>query len=122
MILAIPTNDISGLHAAVFGHFGSAPYFAIYDGQKHTVTFINNANSEPAHGQCQPTDKLTAASVNMVVCKGMGRRAISKLNDLGIKVYYAADALVVDDVIRKLNNNELPELSIENLCVGHGCH
>ena len=43
MRICIPTETKDGKTAKVYGHFGSAPYFTVYDTDKDTVEVIDNA-------------------------------------------------------------------------------
>ena len=107
----------------MFGHFGSAPYFTVYDTEKEQVETIDNTNAQHAHGMCQPIAAIGPASVNVVICQGMGRRAVEKLNESGIKAY-RQDGGTVAEVIKKFKTNELEEMTVENACGHHhgGCH
>ena len=44
--------------AQVYGHFGSAPYFTIYDTDSKALEVVNNANSHHEHGTCNPMAAL----------------------------------------------------------------
>jgi len=120
MKLAIPTQDKNGRQSIVFGHFGNAPYYAIYDDSTDELVFIENDEKKHVHGQCQPTAELTKNSVKAIICKGLGGRAINNLNNLGIKIYFGENATTVDELIKKYRNNALQEFNPENACQGHG--
>ena len=122
MILAIPTENMNGLFSSVYGHFGSAPYYAFYDSSSENLEFSDNGNKEHEHGQCQPVDELKEKRVEAVICSGMGLRAINNLNYLGIKVYFADNALTVDEIVKKHQKGELKELLPANACQHHSCH
>jgi predicted Fe-Mo cluster-binding NifX family protein len=121
MRICIPTEDKEGLNAKVFGHFGSAPYFTIYDTEKETFEIIDNTNAHHAHGMCHPIGVIGTSSINVVVCQGMGMRAVQKLNESNIKAY-RADGETVAEIIKKQKSNELEEITVQNACAQHGCH
>ena len=121
MKICIPTESDQGKEAKVYGHFGSAPYFTIYDTEKGSVEVINNANQHHAHGMCQPMSALEGKAVNAVVTGGAGARAVQKLNEGGIKVFRAVPG-TVNDIAAQLAKGELEEISVENACAQHGCH
>lgn len=121
MRICIPTETNAGLKAKVNAHFGSANYFTIYDTEKESVETLDNTNMHHAHGTCQPMKMLGARSIDVVVCSGMGARAIQGLNAVGIKAL-RAEASTVEEVIKKLNDKKLVEITVENACVQHGCH
>jgi predicted Fe-Mo cluster-binding NifX family protein len=122
MILAIPTENMNGDQSLVYGHFGSAPYYAYYDSSDGKLDFTDNGNKEHEHGQCQPVDELREKKVEAVFCNGMGLRAVNNLNALGIKVYLALDAATVGDIVKIFKNGELKELLPADACQHHNCH
>lgn len=121
MKICIPTETNEGKKAQVYGHFGSAPYFTIYDTDTKAVEIIDNANQHHAHGMCQPMQALAGKQVDAVVTGGMGSRAVLKLNEGGIKVYRAVPG-TVDDIAGQLAKGGLEEMTAENACGQHGCH
>ncbi len=121
MRICIPTETNNGLKAEVYGHFGSAPYFTIYDTDKNIVETVNNANIHHAHGTCHPMKVLGTKRIDAVVCAGMGARAVQGLNASGIKAYRASHGLV-DKVIGQFNDGLLEEITPDNACSQHNCH
>jgi predicted Fe-Mo cluster-binding NifX family protein len=121
MKLCIPTKMDDGKTANVHEHFGSAPYFAIYDTDSATVEILDNGNLHHSHGTCQPMSALGGRKIDAVVCGGMGARAVQKLNEGGIKVYRAIPGTVMDIASQFLKGG-LKEITVENACAQHGCH
>jgi len=121
MRICIPTETKDGMSAKVFGHFGSAPFFTIYDTDKKSVEIIANANEHHAHGMCQPMSALNGKAVNAVVTGGAGARAVQKLSDGGIKVFRAIPGTVAD-IIRQFEQGGMEELNVHNACTQHECH
>jgi len=121
MKICIPTETNIGKEAEVYGHFGSAPYFTIYDTEKDSVEIIDNANQHHSHGMCQPMTALMGKKVDAVVTGGMGARAVQKLNEGSIKVYRATPGTVAD-IVNQFNKGGLEEISVNNACAQHGCH
>jgi predicted Fe-Mo cluster-binding NifX family protein len=121
MKICIPTETNKGKEATVYGHFGSAPFFTIYDTDNGSVEIITNANQHHAHGMCQPMAALAGKSVNAVVTGGAGAGAIQKLNQGGIKVYRAISGTVAD-VAAQFASGKLEEISVNNACAHHDCH
>jgi predicted DNA-binding protein (UPF0251 family)/predicted Fe-Mo cluster-binding NifX family protein len=119
--LCIPTTTNEGKTAPVHGHFGSAPFFTIYDMAADTVEVIDNANEHHEHGACQPMSALTGRKIDAVVCAGMGARAVMKLNEGGIKVYRAV-AGTVADIAGQFIKGGLEEITVQNACTQHNCH
>ena len=121
MKICIPTGTKEGKQAEVYGHFGSAPYFTIYDTEKGSVEIIDNANEHHAHGMCQPMNALIGKKIDAVVCGGMGGRAVQKLNESGVKAYRAVPGKVAD-IAAQFVNGKLEEITLANACGRHGCH
>ncbi len=121
MKICIPTEDNKGLEARVYGHFGSAPYFTIYDAEQNTLETIANHNQHHAHGMCQPMSGIIGKNIDIVICGGMGLRAVQKLNDAGICAYKASGE-TVSQIIERFKKSELEEITVSNACGQHGCH
>jgi len=121
MKICIPTETNAGKEAKVYSHFGSAPYFTIYDTEKDDCQTIDNSNQHHAHGTCHPIGVLGSKDIDAVVCAGMGMRAIQKLREVKIRAYKALGA-TVQEIIEKYRANELEEITVENACRQHNCH
>ena len=121
MKICIPTETDMKKQAKVYSHFGSAPYFTIYDTEKDDCETVDNSNQHHDHGTCHPHRVLVSKKINAVVCSGMGKRAIEKLNEAGIRAYIASGDNVLE-VIDNYRTNELVEMTSENACHRHGCH
>jgi predicted Fe-Mo cluster-binding NifX family protein len=117
----MPTQTDNGKDALVCEHFGSAPYFTIYDSGKAEYEIIPNNNEHHAHGMCQPLAALGDRNLDAVVCGGMGMGAIQKLNAGGIKAFRVEPG-TVEETVKKYKNSTLEELTINNSCRHHGCH
>lgn len=123
MIIAVPTMNADGLNATVYGHFGSAPFYTLYNTDDGALEIIDNSTKEHAHGQCTPATELSEKNVGAIVCGGMGFRAISNLRSMGIKVYLADTSGSVDDIVAQWKNSGLREISDNDACgEHHDCH
>lgn len=125
MKICFPVRGQKGLEEEVHNHFGSAPYFTVYDTEDGSVGILDNGNLHHNHGSCQPLAALKGQRVDAVVCGGMGQRAVSLLNQDDIKVFLAPEG-TVGEVLKKILKNELPELTPAMGCAhhghgGHGC-
>lgn len=122
MKICFPVKSDKRLDSVVYGHFGSAPVFIIFDTETNTTDTINNRDLGHAHGMCNPLKALNGKSVDVIVVGGIGAGAINKLNTMGVKVYRACEGTVQDN-IDLFQNSIMPEMSIENACGGHagGC-
>ncbi|MFH1578406.1 MAG: NifB/NifX family molybdenum-iron cluster-binding protein [Candidatus Omnitrophota bacterium] len=121
MKICVPIEANEELQARVNAHFGSAPYFIIYDTDKETFEVINNTNRNHMHGMCHPLKVLDNKDINAVACRGMGARAVQKLNEGGIKAYRVS-AETVEEIINKYKEGNLEEITIQNACIDHSYH
>jgi predicted Fe-Mo cluster-binding NifX family protein len=124
MKICFPVEFDRGLDSEVFGHFGSAPLFAVFDTETKSIDTINNRDLGHAHNMCDPLKALDGKMVDAIVVGGIGAGAINKLNGMGIKVYRASKGTVRDNIeLFELKLNTMPELTVEHACGGHagGC-
>lgn len=122
MRICIPVEGTArGNEERVYGHFGSAPNFAVVDTAEGTVEFLANANGHHEHGACNPVGAVAGKAVEAVVTGGMGRRAVELLNASGIRVF-RTDAETVREVVNAFAAGEIEELTADAACGGHGCH
>lgn len=119
MKVCFPVLKADGLESEVYGHFGSAPVFLLVETESEHVTIVNNKDQHHAHGGCNPMKALDNQKVDAVVVGGIGAGALSRLNQLGIKVFQA-QALTVKENILILKTQNLPEHTLQHCCPGHG--
>ncbi|MFO8034675.1 MAG: NifB/NifX family molybdenum-iron cluster-binding protein [Candidatus Bipolaricaulota bacterium] len=93
MRLCIPTSGGGGLDDRVGEHFGRVPTYTIYDTDTQKVEVLPN-QSEHMGGAGLPAEHLAAAGVDVVLCAGLGRRAIALLSESGIEVCSGASGTV----------------------------
>lgn len=119
MRVAIPVEEYRGLESLVYGHFGSAPAFAIVDSETMAVEALGNSDQTHVHGQCSPMKALAGMTPEAVMVGGIGAGALLGLRGAGIKVYRAAGKTVAEAVAH-LKNGTLREMTPECACGGHG--
>ncbi|MCR4421462.1 MAG: NifB/NifX family molybdenum-iron cluster-binding protein [Exilispira sp.] len=126
MKICIPVEGLQGLAERLYGHFGSSPYFLIYDTDTKEVKTVKNNNEHHVHGACQPTGLLQDENISAVLTTGMGRNALLKLNALGIKIYLLKndeyETITVEKAINLFNEGKCIELTSDFACNGHGEH
>ncbi|AOY58818.1 NifB/NifX family molybdenum-iron cluster-binding protein [Desulfococcus multivorans] len=119
MRIAFPSTEKLGLDSPVYAHFGSAPYFVIVDADGGDVETVENKDLHHLHGNCQPLRALGGISVDAVVVGGIGRGALTKLNQEGIVAYRAVEGSVSEN-LALIKNDGLPRFNIDQTCQGHG--
>jgi predicted Fe-Mo cluster-binding NifX family protein len=118
MKLCIPTMDDKGLQAVPSAHFGSAPFFTFVDTDTGEVEAQRNGGDHHAHGACRPLDFLGTRSVDAIVCRGLGRRAFSRLESGGVAVYVSLEK-DVEATVAAFKDGRLRHLTSEEACPGH---
>ena len=121
MKVCIPVSEESGMESKVCEHFGSAPFFLLYELDSGSMQTNANSNQHHSHGMCQPLSALSGQGLNAVICGGMGNGAISKLNSAGIRTYLASGKTAAE-VIAAFNAGQLSELTPDKACSHHDCH
>lgn len=121
MKICIPTENDKGLDSRVYGHFGSAPFFAVTDTETDQVKVITNRGRRHRHGECSPAERIGSHDIEAVVCGGMGKRAFQSLASAGIDVFLS-DAGTVREVLSAVRENKVQRLTAESACGGRGEH
>ena len=121
MKICIPIEKDDGLQARIYGHFGSAPHFALYDTESKLLEVINNGDMHHAHGQCNPIGALSGRAVDVLVTGGIGARAVERLGTMGIKVCLSRTEETVSDVVRSHEAGALREIEPGQGCSHHAC-
>lgn len=119
MKICFPVEVDNGLDSQIFGHFGSAPFFVVFETQGKTTSTINNQDLGHIHGQCNPMKALNGQMMDAIVVGGIGGGAITGLNNMGIKVYKAAEGDIREN-IKRFEAGELMEMTLAHTCAGHG--
>jgi predicted Fe-Mo cluster-binding NifX family protein len=122
MKICIPTEEQNGLDSLAYGHFGSAPFFLIYDTVSQNYELLNNGNAEHIHGQCNPTHLLKEKAVDAVIVAGMGARAIMNLQSMGIQVFRTSERKSIKDIISNPDISNMEKLTMDNCCNHHSCN
>ncbi|MCK4577605.1 MAG: NifB/NifX family molybdenum-iron cluster-binding protein [Candidatus Marinimicrobia bacterium] len=117
MKVCVPTMGDKGLEDAVGEHFGRVPCYTIVDSETKEVEVLSNT-SEHIGGQGYPPEIMAKAGVDVMICAGLGRRAIMMFEGMGIMVYVGASGSV-EDAINMWENNNLPAATDENACQQH---
>lgn len=124
MKVCIPTSEDRGLAGLPYGHFGSAPYFLLYDTESKQAETIDNRDQHHVHGACNPLRALIGARIDALIVGGIGARAIAGLNGMGARVYCSVPGSIEDN-LRFLVAGELREVTAAEACGHHGssgCH
>lgn len=117
MKVCVPTMGDKGLEDVVGEHFGRVSFYTIVDSETKEVEVLRNT-SEHMSGRGYPPEIMAKAGVDVMICAGLGRRAIMMFEEMGIMVYVGASGSV-EDAIDMWENNNLPAATDENACQQH---
>ncbi len=119
MLACIPAKGKAGVEEQVSEHFGSTPYFILYNTDSDDINILDNSNAHHSHGTCHPISQLAGKNIDTIVCGGMGRRAIEALSVEGIRVC-RSDKKTVGEIIEEIKAGSLSEIDPATACRGHG--
>ena len=117
MKIAFPTLGNKGLDEQIGEHFGRVPTYTIIDLETKELRVVPNT-SHHMGGQGYPPELLAREGVKVMICRGLGRRAISMFQDFGIEVYIGATG-TVRDALDAFMRGELKNASISDACGEH---
>jgi predicted Fe-Mo cluster-binding NifX family protein len=117
MKICIPTNNDGGLEDSVCEHFGRAPTYTVVDTDTGHVRVIRNS-SEHMGGAGKPPEQIAATGADVLVCSGLGPRAIDMLCSYGIAVYIGATG-TVKQAVESYKRGSLTPASKEAACKEH---
>lgn len=112
MILALTYNKEDN---TVFGHFGKAEYFYLYDTEAKEGKIIDNAGF--SHAELVPY--LKKLGVKVLICGGLGSHAVELLEKNDIKVYPGASGDVKDVINKYLDNKLIANFGAIHQCSHH---
>ena len=116
----MPTLDENGLESEISKHFGKTLYFTIIEFEDDEIKDIKVIESISRHkgGTKTPSEIIIDSKADMLICGGLGSKAVSMLQNKGITVFSGATGKV-KDVINEWKQGKLP-IANEGSCVeGH---
>jgi predicted Fe-Mo cluster-binding NifX family protein len=117
MKICIPTMGNTGLDDTVGEHFGRVPTYTIINLDNDEVKVIPNT-SHHTGGMGYPPEIMAKEGVNVMVCRGLGRRAINMFEEFGIDVYIGATG-TVKDAVEDFKQGKLQKASESDACGRH---
>lgn len=119
MKICFPVEEYHGLRSTVFGHFGSAPSFALYDTETGDIVEIENHDAGHDHGKCSPLKALGGHKIDDVIVGGIGSGALNKLNRMGASVFKAEEG-TVEENLSLFREGRLKSFNPFLVCGAHG--
>jgi len=118
--ICVPTAGRGGLEDSVGEHFGRVPTFTIFDTETRKVSVVDNT-SEHAGGRGLPADILSKLGIDVMLCKGAGRRALGIFGEKGIEVCIGVDG-TAGDAIYAWKSGAISSASETDACQQHTFH
>jgi predicted Fe-Mo cluster-binding NifX family protein len=98
MIVTIPV-DGKVMDAKINRSFGRAPYFLVYDTEKQTGSFLENAAAMARGGAgIQASQFVIDQNTDAVIVPMLGKNAADVLKSSGIKLYMASSQSIQDNI------------------------
>jgi predicted Fe-Mo cluster-binding NifX family protein len=117
MKICIPSIGEGGMDDMVAQHFGRAPTYTIMNLETETVDIIPNTG-EHMGGVGLPPEFISKAGADIMLCSGLGPKAVYMFEGYGISVFVGASG-TVRDAIDAWEKGLLEEATDENACKEH---
>ena len=114
MKIVIPTNNEKGLDDKIAEHFGRCLTYTFLNEKGEVIEIINNT-SEHMGGVGLPPELMKKHEADVLLCRGLGSRAVNLCKDLGIDVY-VHQAERVKDIFKLWQNKKLKKTGAEGAC------
>jgi len=118
--VCVPTAGRGGLDDLVGEHFGRVPAYTIYNTETDQVEIVQN-DSEHMGGTGLPGEILANLGIDVLLCSGLGRRAIGILNTNGIEVCIGISG-TAREAIESWKGGKLSRASEGDACQEHAFH
>ena len=117
MKIVIPTNNKKGLEDEVAEHFGRCNTYTFLNEKGDVLEIIDNT-SEHMGGRGLPPELMKKHEADILLCNGLGPRAVNLCKELGIDVY-VSQTQTVKEIFEMWKNNKIKKAGVENACEEH---
>ena len=117
MKVCFPTEGSAGLEESIGEHFGRIPTYTIVDSETEEVEVIPNDSTHKG-GSGLPADLLAQEGVDVMICSGLGRKAIRLFDEHGIEVCVGAEGRV-KEAFQDWKADQLTGASESDACERH---
>ncbi len=117
MKIVIPTDGKNGIEDTVAEHFGRCNTYTFLDEKGKVLEIIDNT-SEHMGGTGLPPELMKAHCADVLLCRGLGPRALELCAEFKI-IVYVCEADKVKELFAKWKNNEIKIAGSENVCEEH---
>ena len=117
MKIVIPTDDKKGLYGKIAEHFGRCNTYTFLNEKGEVLEIIDNT-SEHMGGQGLPPELMKAHGADVLLCRGLGPKALNLCGEFGIEIYVHR-AKTAGEIFEMWKNNKLQKASCEDVCEEH---
>jgi predicted Fe-Mo cluster-binding NifX family protein len=117
MKIVVPTDGREGLEDKVAGHFGRCNTYTFLDEHGNVVEIIANT-SEHMGGKGLPPELMKNHGAGVLLCRGLGPRALGLCGELGIEVY-VCEAETVKEIFGMWKSGRIERAGSEDVCEEH---
>jgi predicted Fe-Mo cluster-binding NifX family protein len=117
MRIVVPTNNKKGLDDKIADHFGRCLTYTFLDEGGKIIQVVDNKSSHMG-GIGLPPEVMKKEGADILLCKGIGPRAISLCKELGIEVFIGS-AETVREIFEMWKNKEIKESGLKDACKEH---
>ncbi len=115
-MICVPTESDIGPYAEMSTHFGRTSYFVFAEVENGIIKSYESKKCTGRHegGTMTPAEIIAESGVDILICGGLGSKAISILTQKGITIFSGASG-TVEDVIKQWKSGKLSSAN-ENSC------
>jgi len=117
MKIVIPTEDMNGLESKVSEHFGKCNTYTFVD-ENGNVTLIIHNTSEHMGGVGLPPEIMKKNEADILLCRGLGPRALEMCRELGIDVY-VGQVETAGEMFWLWKNKKIKRADANDVCEEH---
>jgi len=117
MKIVVPTDGRKGLEDKVTEHFGRCNTYTFLDKDGRLIEIIDNTSVHMG-GEGQPPELMKKHGAEVLLCRGLGPRALDMCGQLGIEVY-VCEAETVKEIFGKWKAGRIKKAGSEDICEEH---
>lgn len=115
--IAIPTDSKKGMDDNIAEHFGRCKTYTFVDKKGEILEIAENTSGHMG-GKGLPPELMKKNGANILLCRGLGPRALKSCWELGIEVY-VEEVRTVKEIFEMWKNNKLKKATLGDVCEEH---
>jgi len=115
--IVIPTDGSKGIDERVAEHFGRCPTYTFMNEKGRVVEIIKNT-SEHMGGSGLPPELMKKHEADVLLCRGLGPRALNLCRQFGINVY-VCQVETVGKIFEAWKHGKISLAGANNVCEQH---